>query len=143
MSVGVFTYPILMAADILLYDANQVPVGKDQKQHVEYARDIAEKFNCSSSVIDDINNGKRYIIEDEEYPIRKKKFRARGSNNQSSLISEEEVLLIRQRYINETISQIYEDYKNIYSSQKAFEGMVQGKTYSHIPIYKKREKKWI
>lgn len=45
MSVGVFTYPILMAADILLYDANQVPVGKDQKQHVEYARDIAEKFN--------------------------------------------------------------------------------------------------
>lgn len=45
ISVGVFTYPILMAADILLYDANQVPVGKDQKQHVEYARDIAEKFN--------------------------------------------------------------------------------------------------
>jgi tryptophanyl-tRNA synthetase len=43
--VGLFTYPILMAADILLYDANYVPVGKDQKQHVEYARDIAEKFN--------------------------------------------------------------------------------------------------
>ncbi|MBQ7616689.1 hypothetical protein IJS64_01550 [bacterium] len=34
-----------MAADILLYDADQVPVGKDQKQHVEYARDIAQKFN--------------------------------------------------------------------------------------------------
>lgn len=45
ISVGVFTYPILMAADILLYDTDQVPVGKDQKQHVEYARDIAEKFN--------------------------------------------------------------------------------------------------
>lgn len=45
ISVGVFTYPILMAADILLYDANEVPVGKDQKQHVEYARDIAEKCN--------------------------------------------------------------------------------------------------
>lgn len=45
ISVGVFTYPILMAADILLYDADVVPVGKDQKQHVEYARDIAEKFN--------------------------------------------------------------------------------------------------
>ena len=45
ISVGVFTYPILMAADILLYDTNEVPVGKDQKQHVEYARDIAEKFN--------------------------------------------------------------------------------------------------
>ena len=45
ISVGTFTYPILMAADIILYDANYVPVGKDQKQHVEYARDIAQKFN--------------------------------------------------------------------------------------------------
>lgn len=45
ISVGTFCYPILMAADILLYDADVVPVGKDQKQHVEYARDIAQKFN--------------------------------------------------------------------------------------------------
>ena len=45
ISVGLFTYPILMAADILLYDATHVPTGKDQKQHVEYARDIAWKFN--------------------------------------------------------------------------------------------------
>jgi tryptophanyl-tRNA synthetase len=44
-NVGLFTYPILMAADILLYDIDLVPVGKDQKQHVEMARDIAEKFN--------------------------------------------------------------------------------------------------
>jgi tryptophanyl-tRNA synthetase len=44
-SVGLFTYPVLMAADILLYGANVVPVGKDQKQHVEIARDIAMKFN--------------------------------------------------------------------------------------------------
>lgn len=44
-SVGLFAYPILMAADILLYDINVVPVGKDQKQHVEIARDIAMKFN--------------------------------------------------------------------------------------------------
>ncbi|MCF7830687.1 tryptophan--tRNA ligase [Candidatus Gracilibacteria bacterium] len=42
---GLFTYPVLMAADILLYSANKVPVGKDQKQHVEMARDIAQKFN--------------------------------------------------------------------------------------------------
>jgi tryptophanyl-tRNA synthetase len=45
ISVGKFNYPVLMAADILLYDANVVPVGADQKQHIEYARDIAEKFN--------------------------------------------------------------------------------------------------
>lgn len=44
-TVGLFTYPVLMAADILLYQTDLVPVGKDQKQHVEIARDIAIKFN--------------------------------------------------------------------------------------------------
>lgn len=43
---GLFTYPVLMAADIILYDANFVPVGKDQIQHLEIARDIASKFNA-------------------------------------------------------------------------------------------------
>ncbi len=45
ISVGTFNYPMLMAADILLYDTAKVPVGHDQKQHIEYARDTAEKFN--------------------------------------------------------------------------------------------------
>jgi len=44
-SCGLFTYPVLMAADILLYQANIIPVGRDQKQHVEITRDIAERFN--------------------------------------------------------------------------------------------------
>jgi tryptophanyl-tRNA synthetase len=44
-SIGLYTYPILMAADILLYSASHVPVGDDQKQHLELARDIAHKFN--------------------------------------------------------------------------------------------------
>jgi tryptophanyl-tRNA synthetase len=44
-SVGLFDYPVLMAADILLYRATHVPVGEDQKQHLELARDIAQKFN--------------------------------------------------------------------------------------------------
>jgi tryptophanyl-tRNA synthetase len=44
-TAGLFTYPVLMAADILLYDATHVPVGKDQKQHLEIARDLAMKFN--------------------------------------------------------------------------------------------------
>ncbi|MBU2591847.1 MAG: tryptophan--tRNA ligase [Patescibacteria group bacterium] len=44
-SVGLFNYPVLMAADILLYQTDEVPVGEDQKQHVELARDLAEKFN--------------------------------------------------------------------------------------------------
>ena len=44
-SVGLYSYPVLMAADILLYDATHVPVGEDQKQHLELSRDIAQKFN--------------------------------------------------------------------------------------------------
>jgi tryptophanyl-tRNA synthetase len=45
VSAGLFTYPALQAADILLYDANEVPVGEDQRQHVEITRDIAIRFN--------------------------------------------------------------------------------------------------
>ena len=45
VNAGLFTYPVLMAADILLYDTNIVPVGKDQKQHLEITRDIASAFN--------------------------------------------------------------------------------------------------
>jgi tryptophanyl-tRNA synthetase len=44
---GLFSYPILMAADILLYDAEIVPVGKDQKQHIEMTRDVANRFNLT------------------------------------------------------------------------------------------------
>jgi tryptophanyl-tRNA synthetase len=44
-SVGLFTYPILQAADILLYDAARVPVGEDQRQHLELTRDLAQRFN--------------------------------------------------------------------------------------------------
>lgn len=45
VSAGLFTYPALQAADILLYDSNQVPVGEDQRQHLELTRDVAERFN--------------------------------------------------------------------------------------------------
>ena len=51
-SVGLYSYPVLMAADILLYDATHVPVGDDQKQHLELCRDIAQRFNNDFEVID-------------------------------------------------------------------------------------------
>src|SRR6201996_4821290 len=51
-SVGLYTYPVLMAADILVYKATHVPVGEDQKQHLELARDIAQKFNNDYGVAD-------------------------------------------------------------------------------------------
>ena len=51
-SIGLYSYPVLMAADILLYDATHVPVGDDQKQHLELCRDIAQKFNNDFEAID-------------------------------------------------------------------------------------------
>ena len=51
-SVGLYSYPVLMAADILLYDATHVPVGEDQKQHLELCRDIAQKFNNDFKIHD-------------------------------------------------------------------------------------------
>lgn len=57
-NLGLFTYPVLMAADILAYNAEKVPVGKDQKQHLEMARDIAIKFNN--------HYGETFIVPEEE-----------------------------------------------------------------------------
>lgn len=55
--VGVFTYPMLMAADILLYQADLVPVGEDQRQHIELTRDLAERFNSRYGATFNIPNG--------------------------------------------------------------------------------------
>ena len=49
VNMGLYTYPVLMAADILLYNSDIVPVGKDQKQHLELARDVAQRFNSKYS----------------------------------------------------------------------------------------------
>ena len=51
-SIGLYSYPVLMAADILLYDTTHVPVGDDQKQHLELCRDIAQKFNNDFNYLD-------------------------------------------------------------------------------------------
>lgn len=64
INVGVFNYPMLMAADILLYDADVVPVGKDQKQHIEYTRDTAQKFNNTFG--DTFKLPKELILEEVE-----------------------------------------------------------------------------
>ncbi len=61
-NVGTFNYPVLMAADILLYDAQVVPVGQDQKQHIEYTRDIAQKFNGTFSDLFTLPNA--LMVED-------------------------------------------------------------------------------
>lgn len=63
-SMGLFNYPVLMASDILLYSPDIVPVGKDQKQHIEYTRDIAQKFNNTYG--DTFKLPKEMIVEDVE-----------------------------------------------------------------------------
>ena len=63
-SVGLYIYPNLMAADILLYKATHVPVGADQKQHLELSRDIAQKFNKDFNKKDLLTrtfNSKKYL----------------------------------------------------------------------------------
>lgn len=74
--VGLFTYPILMAADILVYDSDAVPVGKDQKQHLEITRDLAIKFNLTYTKDFDPQSGEggvlrlpREIIQDESAAV--------------------------------------------------------------------------
>ena len=63
-SIGLYSYPVLMAADILLYDTTHVPVGDDQKQHLELCRDIAQKFNNDFNV-DDFFKVPEPLIKDE------------------------------------------------------------------------------
>ncbi|MGH8981338.1 MAG: tryptophan--tRNA ligase, partial [Acidimicrobiales bacterium] len=58
--VGLFTYPVLMAADILLYDADTVPVGEDQRQHLELARELAQRFNN--------RYGETFVVPDAAVP---------------------------------------------------------------------------
>ncbi len=60
-NIGLYSYPVLMAADILLYDASHVPVGEDQKQHLELCRDIAQKFNNEFEVQNFLNVPKPLI----------------------------------------------------------------------------------
>lgn len=64
MNVGLFFYPVLMAADILLYGPQKVPVGQDQKQHLEMARDIAVKFNTVYGVPDLLKQPEPMILAD-------------------------------------------------------------------------------
>lgn len=65
-----------------------------------------------------------------------------GGNGASAQFSDEEVIKIRERYVNESAKQIYEDYKNRVSYQ-TFQAMLWGRSYKTLPIYKKKEKKWI
>lgn len=79
-SVGLFTYPILMAADILIYQADKVPVGEDQRQHVELTRDLAQRFNFRFG--ETFTVPEAYIVKDSAkiYDLQDPTAKMSGSN---------------------------------------------------------------
>lgn len=101
---------------------------------------ISKMFKCSSATIDNINNGTQYKLEEEFYPIRT--YKHIGEKNHNSKYTDEEVLNIRKEFERHTLKELFEKYCKG-SNYKSFERMVTGRSYSHIPIYKKREQKWI
>lgn len=80
-----------------------------------------------------------FTKENKQYYIYQN---SQGENGASAQFTNEEVIQLRHRYVNETAKQIYEDYKNRVSYQ-TFQAMLWGRSYSTLPIYKKKEKKWI
>ncbi len=94
--VGLFTYPVLMAADILLYNTDLVPVGSDQKQHLELARDIAERFNNLYS--DTFKIPEPYIVQNSsrimnlQNPMKKMSKSDENVNSYIRILDEENVI---------------------------------------------------
>lgn len=105
-SAGLFVYPALMAADILLYQADGVPVGEDQKQHVELTRDIAEKFNREYAPVFKVpapwikEDGARIMALDDPH---KKMSKSGGPNNLIYLLDSPDVIVKRiKRAVTDT-----------------------------------------
>ena len=97
-SVGLYIYPILMAADILLYDATHVPVGQDQRQHLELSRDIANKFNLDF-------NSPNFLVAPE--PLIQKNFaRIMSLKDGSKKMSKSDPSELSRINLNDTSDQI-------------------------------------
>jgi tryptophanyl-tRNA synthetase len=115
--VGLFTYPILQAADILIYQANQVPVGEDQRQHIELTRDLAQRFNSKYGQTFTIPEG--YIlksgakINDLQEPTAKMSKSAASPNGIIELMDKPEVNLKKiKSAVTDTGKEIIFDEKN-------------------------------
>lgn len=80
-----------------------------------------------------------FTKENKQYYIYEN---SKGENGASAKFTDDEVIKIRKRYVNESAKQIYEDYKDRVSYQ-TFQAMLWGRSYKNLPVYKKKEKKWI
>ena len=115
--VGLFTYPILQAADILVYQANQVPVGEDQRQHIELTRDLAQRFNSKYGNTLTIPEG--YIlksgakINDLQEPTAKMSKSAASPNGIIELMDKPEINLKKiKSAVTDTGKEVIFDEKN-------------------------------
>ena len=114
VSVGLYDYPVLMAADILLYDTNIVPVGEDQVQHVELTRDIAKRFN---NKFDNIFNIPQAVVKKEGARIMslldpKKKMGKSDESQSGSILLLDNIEVARKkimRSVNDSGDKIYYD----------------------------------
>ncbi|MEK7116591.1 MAG: tryptophan--tRNA ligase [Patescibacteria group bacterium] len=119
VSAGTFTYPMLMAADILLYDTDIVPVGQDQKQHIEFARDTAEKFNRVFG--ETFKLPEAYIIKDvETVPGIDGRKMSKSYNNTISLFAEDKE--IEEKVMAIVTDSSGERPENVYAIHKLLVG---------------------
>jgi len=125
INAGLFTYPTLMAADILLYQADLVPVGNDQKQHLELARNIAERFNNTYS--------NTFVIPEPYIPKKMSK----SDNNDKSIIyildSDNEIKNKIKRAVTDSGSEItYDQNKPGIANLMSLYSLATGKTFKEI-----------
>ena len=117
-SVGLYIYPILMSADILLYDATHVPVGEDQKQHLELSRDIADKFNLDFNV-------SNFLISPE--PLIQKNFaRIMSLKDGNKKMSKSDPSDLSRINLNDTSDEIFNKIKKAKTDNDALPGNEKG-----------------
>ena len=109
VNAGLFTYPVLMAADIILYDANIVPVGKDQLQHLEITRDIANKFNYTF--------GETFIIPEAQIDTGKMTIPGTDGQKMSKSYNNTINIFAEERILKKQIMGIVTDSKGLEESK--------------------------
>ena len=131
-----------------LTEDDVIEIRKAYKNHLKQ-KDVYEKYKniISFGYFQNLWQGRSWShIMPEVFTDENKQYyiyqNSNGGNGASAQFSDDEVIKIRERYINESAKEIYEDYKNRVSYQ-TFQAMLWGRSYKTLPIYKKKEKKWI
>jgi tryptophanyl-tRNA synthetase len=143
VSAGLFTYPVLQAADILLYLADRVPVGEDQRQHLELARDIAQRFNSRYGQLFPLPQASipptAARISDLQEPERKMSTSSMSSEDGKLLMLDEPDVIRRKfkRAVTDSGSEIRHDWETKPGVSNLLE-ILQGVTGEAIPALEAR-----